>query len=272
MVLTLYILTLIGLLLNTLGIYCLYKQEGDTRKQRILLANLSFIEIIKMIYNYVSLTFYHYKTDWYIENYRHFDVVEVSIMSVLYASMLVISIDRLSCLVLHIKYNCYVTEKLIKLGLIIVWLMGFACGPVMWFLISDNEYAKIYYYMTFDIAIIIAAGVTYLLFGRLIKQRNRTFVNDRSMKNLKNLFLVPSLIVTTFVLFNAIPDLIMVRHFNKVLYNVTAILWVLGLSSDPLIYIFLNRKSRGIALDLFRKVKPSCCSRYNHSFDRETNV
>ena len=59
--------------------------------------------------------------------------------------------------------------------------------------------------------------------------------------------MIPSFIITTFIIFNAIPDFIFNFHYNDATYHVTACLWTIGIVTDPIIYIFLNKKSRRIA-------------------------
>ena len=102
-----YTLMFISLLLNTLGMYCLYKESGGIKKQRLLLINLSLIEIIKAVYDYIPLTTYHYAEKWYNLHNPMFDMMEMILMTIIYESYLLISFERLSCVIMEIKYNYY---------------------------------------------------------------------------------------------------------------------------------------------------------------------
>lgn len=249
----------LSILLNILGIYCLYKQKGGNSKQRMLLANLSFAEIIKMTYNYIPLTTYQYYGTWYILHNTYFDMVDISFMTMIFSAILLISMDRLLCILLHMKYKVYITNRFIKITVMRTWLLGIICGPAMYTFISQNEFTKIYYCMTFDIIVLVVGISTYVTIIKMILERNKQFSQiteyDARKKRLKKMFLIPSMIVASFILFNVIPDLIITYQYSYVLYHVTACLWVLSYIMDPVIYIFANQKSRNIVFILFKEVR-----------------
>ena len=254
----------LSLLLNVLGIYCLQTEREGIRKQRLLLSSLSLIEIIKVLYDYVQLTIYYYRDNLFNLYNAYFDTVEISVMTIIYASHLLISFDRLLCVLFQIKYNFFITEKLIKVSLVMAWLIGLSSGPLMYGIASSDEYAKLRYYMVCDIIVLAIATVTYLSYGKLIMERKHRFQHscedDGRMNNLKKMFLIPSLIIASFIIFNVIPDLIMFYHFNDVVQQVTSCLWALGLNTDPFTYIYLNNASWEIAISLLKRLKHLCCA------------
>ena len=65
--------------------------------------------------------------------------------------------------------------------------------------------------------------------------------------------LVPFLIILTFLVFYAVPDFIV--SFSSFAYSESYanISWSIGYNFDPLIYVFLHKKTRSIALGLCKK-------------------
>lgn len=245
-----FILMGLSVLLNAFGIYCLRKQSGGNTNQRLLLQNLSIIEITKILYDFISLGLFHTCKSCYKKYSVFLDIVEINFMTVLFVSVLLITIDRLCCVVLSTRYKRSVTEKLVKEILISTWLISFTSGLFMWAIVTSTEYVKIYYYMSFDIIIIVMTGIVYLTMIVLIQKRRNKFTRASEKRNMK-MFLVPTLIVTSFILCNAIPDLILIRHYNNVTYGVISYLWALGFVTDPLIYIFVGKRSRKVAKAFF---------------------
>ena len=265
----LYIMMVLSMLLNILGIYCLHKQKGGNIKQRLLLGNLSLIEIVKMVYDFIPLTTYFCFEKWYNLHHMYFDTIEISMTTIILASIILISADRVMCILLHVKYDYYITMRLIKRTLVISWVISLACGPVMYVFTSKDEYMKIYYYMTLEIIVLIFGVITYVYIGKIVLEINSRVSsmadNSGGFRKLRKMFLTPSLILGSFILFNVIPDLITIFHFSDISYNVTICLWVLNFNIDPIIYIFANKKSRSIALALFRDVSRKHISRVTYS-------
>ena len=279
-VIIVFMLMSVSLLLNTLGIYCLRQQKGGNKNQRMLLVGLSAIEIIKVAFDYIALPLYNYNTSWYLLHYTYFDMVEITLMTILYSSIILISVDRSFCVILKIRYNHYITEKLVKTSLVITWVVGIFSGPIMWVSASHCEYGKIYYYLSFDIIVLIVAMITYLSYGKLIHNQNRKFQQTTEdtmhFKMIKQMFLVPSLIIICFILFNVIPDIIAIKYFNNTIHHVIACLWGLGYNADPIIYIFLNKKCRVIVLNLLRRsrkiIRSNRMDSVNNSIFRHCNI
>lgn len=254
---TIFVLLAVGIILNAFGIYCLRQQRGGNANQRRFLQNLSLIEIIKMVWDYVPLCTYNYSSGLYEKCYIYLDIIEVNIMTILFSSILLVTIDRLSCVLLTTRYKQYVRESFVTEVIITTWLIGLTSG---WFIFAMNsEQAKADYYLTFDIIIVAMSVITYSLIVKLLGDRKRKFVKLRQMTiksrgvhvekhkgNLRMLF-VPSAIITSYVLFNAIPDIVFNFWFTNATYQVSLVLWTLGVSVDPVIYIFLNKGVRNTA-------------------------
>ena len=251
------ILMTFGLILNLFGIYCLRKQK----KRQLLLQNLSVVNVAKVVYDVTSISLYHYQTTWYQKCHYIFDIVEVNILTVLFSSVILISIDRLACVLLGVHYKRFIKLSLIKDIIITTWLVGGTVGLFLWCLPVTTEYTKIYYYMTFDVVIIVCTIIVYTIVLVVLQKGSERFgqkkgarknVNKKKAQKLqKRRYLVTSLIVSSFIVCNAIPDLVIANHFTVFTYHVTAFLWSLGTVVDPLIYIFLMKESRLVMFRIF---------------------
>ena len=47
-------------------------------------------------------------------HFAFLDIIEINLMSILFSSVILISIDRLACVLLRVRYNYYITESLVK--------------------------------------------------------------------------------------------------------------------------------------------------------------
>lgn len=252
---TVVFLMFLSITMNSFGIYCLKKQRKGNRKQRLLLQNLSVIEITKMLFDYVSISMFHFRSDWFEAYCQYFEIFEANIMCVYLCSTLLISLDRLACVLLRVRYNYYITERLIQEILFTVWIVGLTPGLFIWALSFHSEYMKVYFYIVFDVVITIMISVTYLVILQLLRNRNRRFPDLIRLEYRRNvkMLIVPTCIITTFVFFNLFPDVVFCFFHNAVTFQINVLLWTTGFVVDPIIYIFLTKKSRQIARSSLRR-------------------
>lgn len=254
----------ISLVLNIFGIYSLFHVD-ESKHQRTLLTSLSLIEIAKIINDYFGFSLFNYYGTWYRQHQTLFDMAEVTLMTILYLSIILISLDRLLCILLKVNYNRYVTDSNVQRAVIFVWVLGIIAGSIMRLTGFKDERGKIIYYAVIDICVLIVAAVTYLLYGKLVIERSRRFtINTTTNNNTENLkkFLVPSLIIISFIIFNVVPDLVAIKYFDDtIMYHYLTCLWIFGYNVDPIIYIFLDKKRRTRVFDIFRYMKSNCCQR-----------
>lgn len=100
-----YIIMVLSLLLNSLGIYCLRRHKRGNTKQALLLGSISCIEIIIMAYNLASFTIYITDPNLYELHSSYLESVEISMSTIMFDSLILISVDRLLCNILHIRYK-----------------------------------------------------------------------------------------------------------------------------------------------------------------------
>ena len=195
------------------------------------------------------------------ENERLLDAVEVVIMTVIFFGFMLISVERLVCITLNMKYKVFVNESLVKWVIFVKWMLGVLLGFVLW-IGKDISNRKIYFYLVLDILVIVLTIVTYSCILRVYHTSRQSLAQESSnLRNEVKILRVPFLIITSFILCNSIPDVILflVREEIKTeMYCASVVLWAVGFLLDPLIYIFLNKKTRLIARTTFENTWGKC--------------
>ena len=128
-----FILMAISVVANSFGIFMLRKQRGGNANQRLILQNLSSIEIIKTCYDFVLLTMHHFYDGW--PKHIHVDViiaVEVSLMTVIFQTFILISLERITFFTLLTLYRYYITKRVTSMVITSIWLVGVSSGILFW--------------------------------------------------------------------------------------------------------------------------------------------
>ncbi|XP_057292487.1 adrenocorticotropic hormone receptor-like [Hydractinia symbiolongicarpus] len=188
--------------------------------------------------------------------------------------MFFIITDRFLCISLHIKYVYIVTKQRLVKFIIATWIIsGLAALPVI---IGDIYFEHYYLILYYDLALtitdvvyVLIAVVVYSIIGLHLKQRRRNFQqnvrNGESVTNAKQ-FIVPFLLVSTFIIFSSIPKCIITWWVWKcdkdnidinieIIFEIRGFLIFCGYLVDPIIYVSLNKALRGVALNYL------CCKR-----------
>lgn len=257
------ILMFLSLMLNSFGIFVLNKQyKGKNNAQKIILINLSTIEIVKMIQDICVVIIYQYFGMIY-ENYMvYFELMEIGTLSIIFLSMILISVDRFLCITLGIKYKAIVTKRNVKLTVVMIWVIGVSTS-VPFFFTNDRSNIKYIYYTATGAFFVVLSVIAYATVAFSIRSRTRS-KRSRPISVFRKSYIVPFGIITTFVLFNVIPDTVEVlvvhynRPFDSTTYEAVFCFYIIGYIADPLIYIFLNAETRAAArstIDRFLRQK-----------------
>ena len=120
----LLILLLFALALHATGVYCLNKERSKLKKQKIILLNLSVVEITIIVFTMGHLCCAHFQTKK--EDLERLNQVLCqmyhSLTSLLYASVTLISFDRLLCVIAPHVYQAYVRRSTLKKAVVGMWL------------------------------------------------------------------------------------------------------------------------------------------------------
>ena len=253
------ILSLFGIILHVFGIYCLRKVQRRNNNQKIILTNLSIIEILSMIVSAIFRVLHFYKNEFYIglTITLGFDTL---LIFVFYLSMIFISFDRLLCSVLHIKYDYYITSKRVKRVIFCIWIIALLLSIPSIFSLIGCINIVCYHHMPFMLgAVFIIVSISaYASIIFVILKGRKQFMNQATTGRSINLkmYSVPCLIIATFIIFHEIPLLVFLNTINIKLNfltlqpNIVYCSYIIGFIADAFIYIFIDEKVRKFAISI----------------------
>lgn len=246
-----YTLFGIPLSFNLFGIYCLHLQKRRKDNQKIILYSLSANEVISTIVFIVKIT---------IELYPHIDRnVQKIFMAVFGGSQLIfylimvsLTLDRLVCVLLHMKYKFYVTNKIVCKVMYGCFLTGLAAVIPLYFAHDKLQKHNIFAhgFIICDSVVVFTAISTYAYIAFILHlQRKKLCHQKQRNTTLRKQHVVPALIISSYVLFYAIPDaLMLITDFAEKEQLIVGFGWMIGLTLDPIIYIFFHEETRNVAL------------------------
>ena len=254
---------ILSIIFNGFGIFTFRRRTKGNKIQHLLLQNLAAVEISKTVSDFVPLLLYYLRTDWYNASMELLMVIEMNVMTMLYLSFVAVTVDRLLCVILQGRYTMYVKRKSAKVCIAIIWIGAIVPGVLMWAIFPVLYKAKMWYYVAWDVMVVLVIVPTYVvvfnqlrLSTRRMSQPKRDLqtstsscnsannVNSRSRKSL----LLGILLTLSFIVFNLIPDVaILIQSADMVLYYVVAVTWSTGYLVDPVVYIFASKYSRHAA-------------------------
>ena len=249
-----YVLSFVGIILNIFGVYCLHKTKKVGKNQRIILTNLSAAKMIAVpmfcLENYYTFfsPLYQPKSYLMVSRYSDFTVTILVLIG-----MSLVTVDRLLCVVLCLKYKVYVTEgRLIKV-VVFIWLLTFLLSFLAYF----PPYS-FYLLKLLGCCFLFITVVTYSTIAYKLKKRTRDFASAVNTANternpFRKHYIIPFLIVISFVILAVIPfDLSLFAKHSKLLDLVRFPIMSINYIVDPLIYMFLQQDVRKTALDTLR--------------------
>lgn len=259
-----YLLTVIPILLDFLGLYCLYKNKLRKENQKLFLYHITIVELLLNVIGIVLITL-----DLLPNVHRTVRNVIVSLHGgaslVFYLIMLLITLDRLACVLLHIKYKILITNKLIRAIIYCSWVLGFLSVIPLSFTASEltKDIVYTYGFVVSDSIVVLAFSVCYVAITCMLRVRRERLSSSSSKTRthgsvFRKQYLIPFLIITSFVLFYGIPDAVMTfSDKTEEQLQIVTVFWSLGFVADPLIYIFFNRAYRKTAICFFRCTSPN---------------
>lgn len=289
------VLSLISILLHSIGSYALiriYKKEKKTA-QKLYIINLSLLEGLRGILCTLIVVIpllYPTNPPKFIQIAQHHVAIisEIPIGVLYYIAMIYLTIDRLLAIILGIKYHITLIALVrnVKVLLLVTCTFGVMLAITFTVLHDANEYYyspyHFYIYLSFDIFFIVLAFITYITIFRkyinslAVKEKKKLLARNREKRNKTafsvfnicrpySSFYVSILLITNFLLFIVMPDLVNVILIviNRQPSNVTqhALLTLNMLSDivDACIYIFLQWNVRQMVCRMFHLQSTTCC-------------
>ena len=250
-------LLICGFFLNICGIYCCIKQKSRLTKQKVILLNLSAVEITVIVYTlcYLGISQISFTTDKELNMVNKIMcTLYHGVTSLFYNAMLLISVDRFVCIAAQMYYQIHVTESKLRKTVLVIWITSFAYTLVVAFLTELDVQTKVVLYSSYIMQglFITISGLAYLLVGRSQRRRNKLFqLSTPKMKSRRNrkTFLVSFSLIASFVIFYVIPNHI---HSKATAVSVLMISFThIGLIVDPILYTLLHPALRNIVKNLF---------------------
>ena len=265
-------LSSIALLLHLLGVYVL-KVSKKWNNQIMILMNLSVAEMVMLVNHVIAdcMRLSNYSEDKLRkELLGDYNKIELFLSYLSYneltLSLILLTADRLICVLSPLNYNIILEEKSIFQKMIIVsWLKSITIASVT--LIPYVEYpARMFVYVELNFTIVLFL-ITYVLIWHMIKSSRRSLHNNASTTHrnerirFKKHHLVPALIILTYIIFYFIPITLMVCYIptlstveKRMRVKLIMVVTTLGYISDPFIYIFLTKENRRVIVK-----KILCC-------------
>ena len=175
-----------------------------------------------------------------------------------YFIMGLLTIDRFLVFYLNIRYNFYVTStKVIKL--IISTVVIFLANTIIFSVLIALQKITLQWlirgisslFLIVDFAYIFLTVATFIYIFIVYRQQSRIRKNNESIRSTDHFkLLVPGLIITTFIAFIVIPNLLRgaviygILPFNEMFFHLSTVFYKIGWLIDPLIYIFNSKIKR----------------------------
>ena len=248
----------VALVLNILGIYLLTKLRARISYQNVILINISFIKVIGSISEAVLCLLEIIGKGEEHRSYQILHIINVGAFGVNHLTIVTLTLDRLFGSVMPLRYRVLFTKNKLRTTIIASWIIGTA-GIVPFFIFDYAFLYSIYYkivYPTLDGMVLMIAVIAYGSILMMLLRRKRAIDTGLTLRSIRanqrfgRFFYVSSLIIASFLLFVAIPDVvyavlvIIQGNEDPMIELAISTVWCIYLVSDPLIYIFLQKPIR----------------------------
>ena len=247
---------ILGLILHTLGIYCCCcKQNRKLKNQKIILLNLSGVEISTILFMMLRLLLDNITIPPHSVHAMNMALCTVyhAITNLFYQSMILIPLDRLVCIVSPTFHYANIHVSTVKKSVAIIWILSVLSSSPFAFLVDLTSHMKIILYSSYFAqgVFLVVSTVAYVMVARYQMNRRRLFggptTANRSGECYRT-FLMPFFLNMSFVVFYVLPNCASLRVKDS---EFLSGLSYVGLVVDPVVYILLHKDIRPIASKLF---------------------
>ena len=268
------VITTAAFVFHLLGLLAIHLHKRKTN-QNIILCSLSLTELLlslhSLLYNILAVQSQHYVDLLAVPSGRPFETLMYAVFYVGYfemiLSMFVLTLDLLLCALHPLKYRTRMTRARTSILVGVTWCVATILGVGVSFSWRNRAIVD---------TCSSALGVSYLVFLliaysfviRRIRTSNRRFSETRTGGRISNAgsgqgaglfrrqYLVPSVIILSFVLFYYVPYAVAVFvGYHQVLY----LAGNCGLLVDALTYIFLSSHYRECLVTAWGDFRCCCC-------------
>ena len=246
------------------GLFLLHRIKFRPANQRIVLIHLAFAELC---INITQTIVYAFLMTGRCQRNSICDYVDRFVFGLFSGTskliMICITCDRLLEIVLNLKYPIYVTKQRVKKIIVVLWTFSGAFYLIIVlidiFKIATHILTGTLCYSLLiakDVVIFITALLTYSFLYMKVKRfraldQSQKRAQKCSKSSHKSKFLLPCLVIATYLMFNTTGDVLIIYNKYLVVEGETYIkamvsevghwLWILGWISDGILYIYLQK-------------------------------
>ena len=271
----LLVFNILNVIIHSLASYlliCLY-QNGDQNVQQLYLINLSVSEALANFLGIFTSSLtesiaFSESTASIVEEVQSYIwiIVYTMIYLLYYMSMIYITTDRLLDILLNLKYPVYCDEFKAKCLLITTWILGIILCLVVVLLHTfkdwdcEDAFFK-YFYPTVDFLFLIIAMFTYVfIFKKYMRAQEAPSQIERGGSKrhglgafkifCKSRFFIVVLLISSFILFIIVPDMILLSNtikenkFSSTVLSACFISYAISDFIDGILYVFIQPSVR----------------------------
>ena len=265
-------------IIHSLGSYILLSiyKNGTQSVNQLYIISLSISELLISILHFLNrlIACHAEKGTHNVDVNFYILSCETGICIIYYLNMFYITIDKLMEILLNIRYPIYWNEEKAKTLLMVTWFLGIIFSLSMIFALTfasfhnENSFSK-YFYPTIDFMFLAIALLTYgFIFNKF--KHTRTSPTGNKHKSLFNVFLnskfyISVLLISTFLLFTIVPDLIFMLcitingNISEDVRVTCYIFYAISYVSDAWIYIIIQKSVRTRFQRICRNLKNWFC-------------
>ena len=240
------ILLLVGLILHIITIYMLSKLQ-HWRNQHIIMLNLSTCETVLILVRLATVpAFYHFNDPSDSLLYTIPSTVSLlGICMVYVGSMMIVTLDPLLMVIYKTRYLVCLTRRRLYVLIALSWSLGGTCFALS-FIVNYETRARIAFVFIFPVIsgmfLIFTASSYAIIFWKIRKIRGRRPQNTTSSSTSARSprLKLPTLILTVFLLFIALPSIVssaIKGQHSKISEAIVGVAYSVGLLCDGLIYL-----------------------------------
>ena len=241
--------------MHTFGIYCLHKSKKVQKIQRVILTNLSVTELVMTVTFSCDVYFKFLSHDESrVKTFKQvYEYIKTGLFCNYLLCMMLMTGDRLLCALLCLTYKVHVTKSRLIKVIIFIWLLSLFFVSIAYFPSGGAYMVKFVGCCFLFITILTYSTIAYKLNQRSRQFATVTQATNNNRNQFRKHYVIPLLILITFVIFVAIPfDLRVFMESSLYLDLFRYLLGSVNFIMDPLIYVFLHQEIRKTALNTLR--------------------
>lgn len=236
-----------GILLHLLGIILNISNHSEMTTQSVLLLNLSTVSLLSLATNFYAV---HHKS-FTIRFSRDFIMVFHIAYKAYLLNVILLTIDPLLMVFMGLRYKLEVTKTKAIISLIATWLLGIGYGILVKF---TSFYKNTTSFVETESLIFNGFMIVFMTMAYQIitaKRKISAQASNAHVQNTRKMWMVPLIIVLSYLLFNFLPPLLIKRtqHLMTKTQSQHLTIGLIGVNClnnivEAIVHIFLKEVNR----------------------------